>query len=59
MVQTDNGSEYSGLERKTKRDRGFTRAFLPIPLAGAAAAMCAPAFPIADLFSMKTSATCG
>jgi hypothetical protein len=24
-VQTDNGSEYSGLERKTKRDRGFTR----------------------------------
>lgn len=24
IVQTDNGSEYSGMERKTKRDRGFT-----------------------------------
>lgn len=24
IVQTDNGSEYSGTERKTKRDRGFT-----------------------------------
>jgi len=24
IVQTDNGQEYSGVERKTKRDRGFT-----------------------------------
>ena len=24
IVQTDNGSEYSGTERKTKRDRGFS-----------------------------------
>ena len=24
IVQTDNGSEYSGTERKTKKDRGFT-----------------------------------
>ena len=24
IVQTDNGSEYSGAERKTKRDRGFS-----------------------------------
>lgn len=24
IVQTDNGSEYSGMERKTKKDRGFS-----------------------------------